>query len=96
MRICVLKFGYFIISVARSIDQLCQQQANIITLFQFNSRILVKDFVVGICYSCMFLVFHEFNEMKFRARLCINGTEIQYMLKYMLNYIVREREVIAI
>ena len=56
--------------------------ANIITLFQFNSRILVKDFVVGICYS--FLVFHEINEMKYRARRCINGTEIQYML---MNYI---------
>ena len=65
-----------------------------ITLFQFNSRVLVKDFVVGICYSCTFLVFHEFNEMKYRARRCINGTEIQYMLKYMLNYIVRAREVI--
>ena len=40
----------------------------------------------------MFLVFHEFNEMKYEARRCINGTEIQYML----NYIVRAREVIAI
>ena len=57
---------------------------------------LVEDFVVVICYSCMFLVFHEFNEMKYRARRCINGTEMQYMLKYMLNYIVRAREVIAI
>ena len=64
--------------------------------FQFNSRILVKNFVVGICYSCTFLVFHEFNEMKYRARRCINGTEIKYMLKYMLNYIVGAREVIVI
>ena len=64
--------------------------------FQFNSLILVKDFVVGICYSCMFLVFHEFKKIKYRARLCINGTEIQYMMIYMLNYIVRAREVIAI
>ena len=44
----------------------------------------------------MFSVFHEFKEMKYRARRCINGTEIQYMLKYMLNYIVRAREVIVI
>ena len=44
--------------------QLCQQHVNIITLFQFNSRILVEDFVVGTCNSCMFLVFHEF-EMKY-------------------------------
>ena len=80
----------------REVDQLCQQRANIITLFQLNSRILVKDFVVGICYSCMFLGLHEFNEMKYRARLCINGTEIQYMLKYMLNYIVRARKAIVI
>ena len=78
------------------VDQLCQQHANIITLFQPDSRVLVKDFVVGICYSCMFLVFHEFNEMKYLARRCTNGTEIQYMLQYMLNYIVRAREVIAI
>ena len=61
------------------VDQLCQQHANIITLFQPNSRVLVKDFVVGICYSCMLLVFHEFNEMKYLARRCINGTEIQYV-----------------
>ena len=44
--------------------QLCQQHVNIIILFQFNSRILVEDFVVGTCNSCMFLVFHEF-EMKY-------------------------------
>ena len=44
----------------------------------------------------MFLVFYEFNEKKYRACRCINDTKIQYMLKYMLNYIVRAREVIAI
>ena len=43
-----------------------QQHANTITLFRFNSRILVEDFVVGTCNSCMFLVFHEF-EMKYSA-----------------------------
>ena len=32
----------------------------------FNSRILVEDFVVGTCNSCMFFVFHEF-EMKYSA-----------------------------
>ena len=39
---------------------------NIITLFRFNSPILVENFVVGTCNSCMFLVFHEF-EMKYSA-----------------------------
>ena len=29
-------------------------------------------------------------------RRCINGIELQYLLKYMLNYIVPAREVIAI
>ena len=43
----------------------------------------------------MFLVFHEF-EMKYSTGVYINGIELQYMLKYMLNYIVRTREVIAI
>ena len=37
-----------------------------VTLFQFISRILVEDFVVGTCDSCMFLVFHEF-EMKYTS-----------------------------
>ena len=51
----------------REVGQLSgQQHANIITLFRFNSRILVEDFVVGTCNSCMFLVFHEF-EMKYSA-----------------------------
>ena len=40
-------------------------------------------------------MFHEFNEMKYRARRCINGTETQY-LYVLLNYIVRAREVILI
>ena len=35
-------------------------------LFQFNSRILVVDCVVGICNNGVFLEFHEF-EMKYRA-----------------------------
>ena len=49
----------------REVGQLSgQQHANIITLFDFNSRILIQDFVVGVCNSCMFLVFHEF-EMKY-------------------------------
>ena len=37
-----------------------------VTLFQFISRILVEDFVVGTCNSCMFLVFHDF-EMKYTS-----------------------------
>ena len=63
LRICVLKFEHFIISVGQLSGE---QHANIITLFRFNSRILVEDFVVGTCNSCMFLVFHEF-QMKYSA-----------------------------
>ena len=32
----------------------------------FNSRVFVKEIVVGICNSCLFLVFHEFK-MKYSA-----------------------------
>ena len=59
------KFAYFIISVAKSVNCQVNNTQNIITLFQFNSRILV-DCVVGICNNGMFLEFHEF-EMKYRA-----------------------------
>ena len=38
----------------------------IITGIVLLSCILVEDFVVGTCNSCMFLVFHEF-EMKYSA-----------------------------
>ena len=45
-----------------------QQRANIITLFQFNSRMLVENCVVGICNSGMFLQFYELTfEMKYLA-----------------------------
>ena len=43
-----------------------QQHANIISLFQFNSRIVVENCVVGICNNRMFLEFHEF-ETKYLA-----------------------------
>ena len=43
-----------------------QQHANIITLFQFNSRIVVENCVVGICNNGMFLEFYEF-ETKYLA-----------------------------
>ena len=70
MRIRVLKFAYFVISVARlpgwSTQLSGQQHANIITLFQFNSRIVVENCVVGICNNGMFLEFHEF-ETKYLA-----------------------------
>ena len=89
MRICVLKFEHFTISVARSIN--CVNNTQMLSVYSL--RILI---LVGISYSCTFLVFHEFNEMKYRAHRCINGTEIQYMLKYIMNYIVRAREVIVI
>ena len=36
-----------------------QQHVNIITLFQFNSRILVENCVVGFCNNGMFLQFYE-------------------------------------
>ena len=50
-----LQFNNF----GREVGQLSDQQhVNIITLFQFNSRILVEDFVVGTCNSCMSLAFH--------------------------------------
>ena len=63
MRIRVLKFAYSIISVARRSTQLSgQQQANVyITLFQFNSRIVVENCVIGICNNGMFLELHEFE-----------------------------------
>ena len=52
----------------REVGQLSgQQHANIISHFVLvYSRVLVEDFVVGTCYSCMFLVFHEF-EMKYTS-----------------------------
>ena len=43
-----------------------QQHANIITLFQFNSRIVVENCVVGICNNGIFLEFYEF-ETKYLA-----------------------------
>ena len=68
---CLLAYMYFQIctfyNFCREVGQLSgQQHANIITLFHFNSRILVENFVVGIRSSCMFLVFHEF-EMKYTS-----------------------------
>ena len=67
LRICIIKSAYFIIpSRGRSTQLSRQQHANIITLFQFNSRIVVENCVVGICNSGMFLEFHEF-ETKYLA-----------------------------
>ena len=63
----MFKFAHFIISVARSDNcRVNNMQILSVTLFQFISRILVEDFVVGTCNSCMFLVFHEF-EMKYTS-----------------------------
>ena len=61
LALIIVSFNHFFIQPAPG-----QQHANIITLFRFNSRILVEDFVVGTCNSCMFSVFHEF-EMKYSA-----------------------------
>ena len=45
-----------------------QQHANTITLFQFNSRILVENCVVGVCNNGMFLQFYELTfEIKYLA-----------------------------
>ena len=52
--------------LGRSTQLSGQQHANIITLFQFNSRIVVENCVVGICNNGMFLEFHEF-ETKYLA-----------------------------
>ena len=46
-----------------------REHANIITLFQFNSRILVENCVVGICNNGMFLEFHEFENEIFGWRI---------------------------
>ena len=54
------------LSRGRSTQLSGQQHANIITLFQFNSRIVVENCVVGICNNGMFLEFHEF-ETKYLA-----------------------------
>ena len=54
------------LSRGRSTQLSGQQHANIITLFQLNSRIVVENCVVGICNNCMFLEFHEF-ETKYLA-----------------------------
>ena len=43
-----------------------QQHANIITLFQLNSRIVVENCVVRICNNGIFLDFQEF-ETKYLA-----------------------------
>ena len=73
-RVLVLLFEITVYYLAHMCSQICtfynfrrevgqlsgQQHANIITLFRFNSRILIEDFVVGTCNSCMFLVVHEF------------------------------------
>ena len=88
MRICVLKFIYFIISVARRSTQLSgQQHANISTLFQFNSQIVVENCAVGICNNGMFLEFREF-ETKYLAGVYKRHRTTIYV-EYMLNYIVR-------
>ena len=70
MRICVLKFAYFVISVARSVNSTVRSTTrkyyHFVSDFQFNSRIVVENCVVGICNNGMFLEFHEF-ETKYLA-----------------------------
>ena len=58
-----------IYNFCREVGQLNCQVNNtqiLITLFQFNSRIVVENCVVGICNNGMFLDFHEF-ETKYLA-----------------------------
>ena len=66
--ICVLKFAYFVISVAKSVNSTVRSTTRkyYLTLFQSNSRIVVENCVVGICNNGMFLEFHEF-ETKYLA-----------------------------
>ena len=69
-RICVLKFAYFVISVARSVNSTVRSTTrkyyHFVSDFQFNSRIVVENCVVGICNNGVFLEFHEF-ETKYLA-----------------------------
>ena len=53
-------------------------QADIITLFQVNSHIVVENCVVGVCNNGMFLEFHELKQNIWLAY--INGIELQCML----------------
>ena len=67
LRICVLLRICVFYNFCREV---AQQHTNIITLFQFNSRILVENCVVGICNNDMFLQFYELTfEMKYLARV---------------------------
>ena len=91
MRICVLKFAYFVISVARSVNltvrSTTRKYYHFVSDFQFNSRIVVENCVVGICNNGMFLEFHEF-ETKYLAGVYKRHLTTIYV-EYMLNYIVR-------
>ena len=91
MRICVLKFAYFVISVARSVNSTVRSTTrkyyHFVSDFQFNSRIFVENCVVGICNNGMFLEFHEF-ETKYLAGVYKRHWTTMYV-EYMLNYIVR-------
>ena len=62
--------NYFVISVARSVNSTVRSTTrkyyHFISDFQFNSRIVVENCVVGICNNGMFLEFHEF-ETKYLA-----------------------------
>ena len=62
----VLKLVCIRIEYSSRSTQLSDQQHANITLFQFNSRIVVENCVVGICNDGMFLEFHEF-ETKYLA-----------------------------
>ena len=68
LRICVLKFACFVISVAKSVNSTVRSTTRkyYLTLFHTNSRIVVENCVVGICNNGMFLEFHEF-ETKYLA-----------------------------
>ena len=66
------------LSRGRSTQLSGQQHANIITLFQFNSRIVVENCVVGICYNGMFLGFMSLKRNIWLAY--INGIQLQYIL----------------
>ena len=74
LRICVLKFAHFIISVARSVNcQVNNMYTQLLSLcfsliHVYSQGILVENCVVEICNNDMFLQFYELTlEMKYFA-----------------------------
>ena len=72
LRICVLKFAYFIISVARSVNCKINNTQILSLCFSlihvYSQGIFVENCVVEICNNGMILQFYELTlEMKYFA-----------------------------